>query len=55
MDVDRAIWMLAWNNYYVNFDSYSGSGHNYLIYQDNNKRFSTIMWDLNEFYGAFNN
>jgi hypothetical protein len=55
LDVDRAIWMLALNNYYVNFDSYSGSGHNYLIYQDNNKRFNTIMWDLNEFYGAFNN
>lgn len=55
LDVDRALWMLALNNYYVNLDSYSGSGHNYLIYKDNNNRFNTIMWDLNEFYGAFAN
>lgn len=55
LDVDRALWMLAFNNFYVNLDSYSGSGHNYLIYQDENKRFNTILWDLNECYGAFTN
>ncbi|MBK8644283.1 MAG: CotH kinase family protein [Saprospiraceae bacterium] len=55
LDVDRALWMLALNNFYVNLDSYSGSGHNYLIYQDEHGRFNPIMWDLNEFYGAFTN
>ncbi len=55
LDVDRALWMLALNNVFVNLDSYSGSGHNYLVYEDDNGRFQTIMWDLNEFYGAFSN
>lgn len=55
MDVDRALWMLALNNFYVNLDSYSGSGHNYLVYENNLGRFNTILWDLNEFYGAFTN
>jgi hypothetical protein len=55
LDVDRALWMLALNNFYVNLDSYSGSGHNYLVYENNLGRFNTILWDLNEFYGAFTN
>jgi hypothetical protein len=55
LDVDRALWMLALNNFYVNLDSYSGSGHNYLVYENSLGRFNTIMWDLNEFYGAFTN
>ena len=55
LNVDRALWMLALNNVFVNLDSYLGSGHNYLIYQMENKRFQTIPWDLNEFYGAFTN
>lgn len=55
LDVDRALWMLALNNFYVNLDSYSGSGHNYLMYQNDLGRFNTIPWDFNEFYGAFTN
>ncbi len=55
LEVDRALWMLALNNFYVNLDSYSGSGHNYLVYENNLGRFNTILWDLNEFYGAFTN
>lgn len=55
LDVDRALWMLALNNFYVNLDSYSGSGHNYLMYQNDLGRFYTIPWDFNEFYGAFTN
>ncbi len=55
LDVDRALWMLALNNFYVNLDSYSGSGHNYLLYENNLNRFNTIPWDYNEFYGAFTN
>lgn len=55
LDVDRALWMLAFDNVLVNFDSYLGSGHNYYIYQDNNNRFNTIIWDCNETFGAFTN
>lgn len=55
LDVDRALWMLALNNFYVNLDSYSGSGHNYLVYQNAIGRFNTIPWDFNEFFGAFTN
>jgi hypothetical protein len=55
LDVDRALWMLALNNFYVNLDSYSGSGHNYLVYENNLNRFNTIPWDYNEFFGAFTN
>jgi hypothetical protein len=55
LDVDRALWMLAINNFYVNLDSYTGSGHNYLVYENNSGRFNSILWDLNEFYGSFAN
>ena len=56
LDVDRALWMLAFNNLFVNLDSYTGSiGHNYYIYEDNNDRFNTIVWDLNESFGSFTN
>lgn len=51
--VDRALWMLAFNNVLVNFDSYTGSRHNYYVYQDNDGRFNTVLWDLNEVFGVF--
>ncbi len=54
-DVDRILWMLAFNNILVNLDSYSGSGHNYYAYKDDNGRFCPILWDLNETFGSFNN
>jgi hypothetical protein len=55
LDVDRALWMLAFDNLTVNLDSYLGSGHNYYIYQDDNGRFHTVLWDLNEAFGSFAN
>lgn len=54
-DVDRILWMLAFNNILVNLDSYSGSGHNYYAYKDDNGRFCPILWDLNETFGSFSN
>ena len=54
-NIDRALWMLAFNNLLVNFDSYTGSRHNYYIYLDKNDRFHTILWDLNEAFGSFGN
>lgn len=54
MDVDRAIWMLAFNNVVVNLDSYSGVfAQNYYLYQDDNGRFNPIIWDLNMSFGGF--
>lgn len=55
LDIDRALWMLAFDNLLVNLDSYLGSGHNYYIYQDHNGRFHTALWDCNEAFGAFAN
>lgn len=53
LNVDRALWMLAFNNILVNFDSYTGSGHNYYVYENEYGRFNTIIWDLNECFGVF--
>ena len=54
LDVDRALWMLAFNNVMVNLDSYSGTfKQNYYLYKDNNGRFNSVIWDLNMSFGVF--
>ncbi|MEN9743240.1 MAG: hypothetical protein RLZZ65_1045 [Bacteroidota bacterium] len=54
LDIDRAIWMLAFNNVLVNLDSYSGAfRQNYYISWDNNGRFVPTVWDLNMSFGGF--
>lgn len=54
LDVDRAIWMLAFNNVLVNLDSYSGAfRQNYYLYRDDNGRFAPVVWDLNMSFGGF--
>ncbi|MCB9284011.1 MAG: CotH kinase family protein [Lewinellaceae bacterium] len=54
LDIDRAIWMLAFNNVLVNLDSYSGGiRQNYYLYLDDNGRFDPIVWDLNQSFGSF--
>lgn len=56
LDVDRALWMLAFNNALVNLDSYIGSfTQNYYLYRDDNGRFLPVVWDLNESFGRFAN
>ena len=56
LDVDRAIWMLAFNNVTVNLDSYSGLfAQNYYLYRDENARLNPIIWDLNMCFGGFVN
>src|SRR5262249_12684312 len=43
VDMDRALWMLAFNNVAVNLDSYSGVfAQNYYLYMDNTGRYSPI-------------
>lgn len=54
LDVDRALWMLAFDNAVVNLDSYIGGfAQNYYLYRDDNNRFNPILWDLNESFGGF--
>ena len=54
LDVDRALWMLAFDNITVNLDSYIGGfAQNYYLYKDNSGRFSCILWDFNESFGVF--
>ncbi|MBL0328716.1 MAG: CotH kinase family protein [Bacteroidetes bacterium] len=54
LDVDRALWMLAFNNTIVNLDSYIGTfKQNYYLYRDETQRFNTTIWDLNESFGTF--
>jgi hypothetical protein len=54
LDVDRALWMLAFDNVIVNLDSYIGIfSQNYYLYRDDYGRFLPIVWDLNESFGVF--
>ena len=54
LDVDRALWMLAFNNVLVNLDSYSGAfRQNYYLYKDLNDRFIPTVWDLNMSFAGF--
>ncbi len=54
LDVDRALWMLAFDNTLVNLDSYIGGfAQNYYLYKDDNGRFCPVVWDLNESFGTF--
>ena len=54
LDVDKALWMLAFNNVMVNLDSYSGGfKQNYYLYRDDYGRFLSVVWDLNESIGRF--
>ncbi len=47
LDMDAAIWMLAFNNVLVNLDSYSDFQQNYYLIQDDNGRFHFVLWDVN--------
>ncbi|MGB0390463.1 MAG: CotH kinase family protein [Salibacteraceae bacterium] len=54
LDVDRALWMLAFNNVLVNLDSYSGGfAQNYYLYKSDYNQFLPVVWDLNESFGRF--
>jgi hypothetical protein len=54
LDVDMALWMLAFNNVLVNLDSYTGRlCHNYYLYRLENGRFVPIVWDMNLSFGGF--
>lgn len=53
-DIDRAIWMLAYNNVLVNLDSYTGPfKQNYYLIRARNDNMTPIIWDLNQSFGSF--
>lgn len=53
LNVDRALWMHAFNYSLLNLDSYIAYSQNYYLYQENNAQFNTIIWDLNMSFGSF--
>lgn len=56
LNVDRTLWMLAFNNVLVNLSSYSGQNSvNYYLYKDGSGQFNPIIWDLNLSFGSFKN
>lgn len=53
-DIDRFLWMLAFNNVTVNLDSYSGSfRQNYYLYRNHANQWIPTIWDLNMCMGGF--
>jgi hypothetical protein len=54
LDIDRALWMLAFDNILVNLDSYIGPlKQNYYLVKDDNNRYIPILWDFNQSFGSF--
>ncbi|MCB0606610.1 MAG: CotH kinase family protein [Lewinellaceae bacterium] len=56
LDVEKAIWMLAFNNLTVNLSSYTGQfSPNYYLYKDSQGRFAPIVTHLNFGFGSYKN
>ncbi|MBI5217628.1 MAG: CotH kinase family protein [Bacteroidia bacterium] len=53
LNIDRALWMHAFNYALLNMDSYIGYSQNYYLYKDDNGIFNTIPWDFNLSFGSF--
>ena len=54
LDIDKTLWMLAFDNVSVNLDSYMGVFcQNYYLCKDNNNIFNPVIWDLNMSLGGF--
>ena len=53
LNVDRALWMHAFNYALINFDSYVGYAQNYYLYRDDNGQWNPILWDLNMAFASF--
>jgi hypothetical protein len=53
LNLDRVLWMHAFNYAFLNLDSYIGYAQNYYLAMDNQGRFNTIPWDLNMSFGSF--
>ena len=56
LNVDRTLWMLAFNNVLANLSSYTGRySENYYLYRDSEGKFTPILYDLNLCFGSYKN
>lgn len=56
LEVDRTLWMLAFNNVLVNLNSYTGGkAQGYYLYKDSNGQFSPLVADYNLTFGSLKN
>ena len=56
MDVDEVLWMLAYNNVFLNLKSYSGKySYNYYLAKPANGKFTTFLGRLNLSFGSYKN
>ncbi|MFA6234988.1 MAG: CotH kinase family protein [Bacteroidota bacterium] len=56
IEFESAIQLLAFNMVMSNFDSYTGSGRNFYVYDDGSTgQFTFIPWDINEGFGSYPN
>jgi len=53
LNVDRTLWMHAFNYVLINFDGYVGYAQNYYLYKDGNGQFNPILWDLNQSFASY--
>lgn len=53
LNVDRLLWMLAYDILLVNLDAPVNMPQNYYLFEDVAGRFNIIPWDLNETFGVF--
>ncbi len=53
LNVDRHLWMLAFDILMINLDAPVNFGHNYYLFKDGSHRFNPVLWDLNENFGVF--
>jgi hypothetical protein len=53
LNVDRTLWMHAFNYALINFDSYVGYAQNYYLYRSKDGLWNPIVWDLNMSFASF--
>ncbi|MFT5763055.1 MAG: hypothetical protein ACI8X3_000473 [Saprospiraceae bacterium] len=53
LNVDRTLWMHAFNYALINFDSYVGYAQNYYLYKKDDGQFNPIIWDLNQSFASY--
>lgn len=53
LNVDRVLWMHAFNYALLNFDSYIAYAQNYYLASDQHGRLNPVIWDLNMSLGSF--
>lgn len=56
LNVDATLWMLAFNNLFVNLNSYTGQyASNYYLYQPSGGKITPVLGELNLAFGSYKN